>query len=230
MRPPWRERLPGPDPFERTPIVRGLSPEVSSHGERGEKLRWHHRGFTPEFKTEIVQLRQRGGPAGGSAREGLRPDRDRGAGAGQAGWPGCGDPGRARLTSAERRGLASCGPRTPRGYDLAVNGARVLLGYNAREARRWAGRRGVATSRGSPLTSTDLAVPLTPAVARSSLTVWAGNAACTPGQPPRSRTSWLQPAGMRHGSTLRPCRSGKVIALGSRWGSRRSLHYQNRMG
>jgi hypothetical protein len=77
------------------------------------------------------------------------------------------------------------------------------------------------------------------------------------GQPPRSRTSWLQPAGMRrevsnpdtprraamnrsrsgpvtagmrHGSALRPRRSGKVTALGSRWGSRQFHHRQNRMG
>ena len=38
---------------------------MSSHGERGKKLRRHHRGLTPELKTEIVELRQRGDRSAG---------------------------------------------------------------------------------------------------------------------------------------------------------------------
>jgi hypothetical protein len=56
-----------------------------------EKKPRRRRSFTPQFKAEIVELCQRG-PVGRPGREGLRPDRDRRAGMGQAGRTGHRDP------------------------------------------------------------------------------------------------------------------------------------------
>ena len=83
----------------------------------GKKPR-RRRSFTPEFKAEIVELCQRGDRSVRPGREGLRPDRDRGAGVGQAGRAGRWDPGgwRPDQRRAPGAGRAAPGePQAPRG-------------------------------------------------------------------------------------------------------------------
>ena len=73
----------------------------------GRKRPRPRRSFTPEFKTEIVELCQRGDRSAGPGREGLRPDRDRGPRTGQAGRTGRRDPGPdGGVTSAGQGELA----------------------------------------------------------------------------------------------------------------------------
>jgi hypothetical protein len=84
----------------------------------GKKPR-RRRSFTAEFKAEIVELCQRRGPVGRSGREGLRPDRDRGARVGQA--------GRARRRDGRRRAYQRRAPgagRAAPGEQAAARGRR----------------------------------------------------------------------------------------------------------